>query len=144
MTPSKAVTVWLAIDDVDEENGAMQVIPSSHLHGQIPFEHSKAEENNVLGQTVPDIKPYGDEPVAFEMHAGQISLHTDLLLHGSQPNPSKRRRCGLTMRFVPPEVRAYKGRNRGSVICRGSDASGYWIDVPRPKVDVIPEHPPNK
>jgi len=144
LTPSKAFTVWLAIDDVDDENGAMRVIPGSHLHGQIPFEHSKAEENNVLGQTVPDIKPYGDEPVAFEMHAGQISLHTDLLLHGSQPNRSKRRRCGLSMRFVPPEVRAYKGRNRGSIICRGSDASGHWNDVPRPKVDVIPELRPKK
>jgi non-haem Fe2+, alpha-ketoglutarate-dependent halogenase len=37
LTPSKVVTVWLAIDDVDEQNGPMTVIPKSHLHGQIPF-----------------------------------------------------------------------------------------------------------
>ena len=52
LTPSKVVTVWLAIDDADEENSAMKVIPGSHLGGQIPFEHSTAEENNVLGQSV--------------------------------------------------------------------------------------------
>ena len=142
LTPSKTVTVWLAIDAADEDNGAMQVVPSSHLHGQIPFEPSAAEENNVLGQTVQDIARYGDPPVAFEMEAGQISLHTDLLLHGSQPNRSRRRRCGLTMRFVPPEVRAYKGWNRkSSVICRGSDSSGHWSNYPRPLVDSIPPPP---
>lgn len=86
LTPSKTVTVWLAIDDADEENGAMQVIPGSHRHGQIDFERSDADENNVLNQTVQDALSYGDAPVALAMKAGQISLHTDLLLHGSEPN----------------------------------------------------------
>ena len=85
LTPSKVVTVWLAIDDADEENSAMKVIPGSHLHAQIPFEHSTVEENNVLGQSVHQAEDYGEAPVAFEMKAGQISLHTDLLLHGSEP-----------------------------------------------------------
>ena len=54
LTPSKTVTVWLAIDDADARNGAMQIVPGSHLHGQIAFEQSRAEENNVLNQTVVD------------------------------------------------------------------------------------------
>ena len=33
MKPHHTVTVWLAFDDVDAENGAMKVIPGSHLHG---------------------------------------------------------------------------------------------------------------
>ena len=28
----KIVTVWLALDDVDRDNGCMQVIPGSHLY----------------------------------------------------------------------------------------------------------------
>ena len=142
LTPSRTVTVWLAIDAADEKNGAMQVVPRSHLHGQIPFEASAAEEDNVLSQTVRESAPYGDPPVAFEMDAGQISLHTDLLLHGSPPNRSRRRRCGLTMRFVPPEVRAYNGWNRkSSVICRGRDESGHWNHCVRPREDSIPPPP---
>ena len=139
LTPSKTVTVWLAIDDADAENAAMQVIPGSHVHGQIAFEHSDAEEHNVLGQSVHDARRYGGEPVTFAMRAGQISLHTDLLLHGSEPNRSKRRRCGLTMRFVPPDVYAHKGWNQQAVICRGSDPWDHWVHCPRPEGERIPE-----
>lgn len=142
LTPSKTVTVWLAIDDADEENGVMQVIPGSHRHGQIDFEPSGAEENNVLGQSVHDAQQYGGEPMALVMKAGQISLHTDLLLHGSEPNASNRRRCGLTMRFVPPDVKAYNDWNRNSaVICRGGDPRGHWVHHPRPEGEAIPEPP---
>ena len=139
LTPSKTVTVWLAIDDADEENGAMAVIPGSHRHGQIDFARSADDENNVLNQTVQDALDYGETPVALAMKAGQISLHTDLLLHGSEPNSSHRRRCGLTMRFVPPDVLALNGWNGNAVICRGSDSSGHWEHHPRPDGDEFPE-----
>lgn len=137
ITPSKTVTVWLAIDDADTENGAMKVIPKSHLHGQIVFEHSRKEEQNVLGQTVKDAEDYGLAPVDFEIKAGQISLHSDLLLHGSAPNQSDRRRCGLTMRFVPPEVKALTevvSWNKNSIIARGTDVSGHWTNQPKPLI----------
>lgn len=139
LTPSKTVTVWLAIDDADEENGAMKVIPGSHRHGQIEFEQSSPDERNVLNQTVHGADKYGDSPVSLVMKAGQMSLHADLLLHGSEPNPSMRRRCGLTMRFVPPEVRAHRGWNRLAVLARGDDPSGHWARNPRPVGDKIPE-----
>jgi len=139
LTPSKTVTVWLAIDDADIENGAMKVIPGSHRHGQIDFEQSTAAENNVLNQTVRTPESYGEAPVSLELKAGQMSLHSDLLLHGSEPNLSARRRCGLTMRFVAPEVRELKGWRRNSIIARGSDPSGHWPHNPRPDGDQIPE-----
>ncbi|NKB71424.1 MAG: phytanoyl-CoA dioxygenase family protein [Candidatus Latescibacteria bacterium] len=140
LTPSQTVTVWLAIDDADQDNGAMQVIPGSHRHGQIDFEQSTAAEDNVLNQSVHGAQQYGDPPVALTMKAGQMSLHTDLLLHGSQPNTSTRRRCGLTMRFVPPQVRAHKGWNESAaVVCRGVDASGHWVHHPRPQDNAVPE-----
>ena len=137
LTPSKVVTVWLAIDDADEENSAMKVIPGSHLDGQIPFEHSTAEENNVLGQSVHQAEEYGEAPVAFEMKAGQVSLHTDLLLHGSEPNTSNRRRCGLTLRYFPPEVRGRDPKQGSGIVCRGDDSEGYWQHIPRPEGDQI-------
>jgi non-haem Fe2+, alpha-ketoglutarate-dependent halogenase len=136
LTPSKVVTVWLAIDDVDEEMGPMQVIPGSHLNGQIAFEHSTEEENNVLGQTVTNPENFG-EPVSFVMKAGQISMHTDLLLHGSDPNGSDRRRCGLTLRYMPPDVRGRDPKGQRAIVARGEDASGYWQHVERPDGDEV-------
>lgn len=137
LTPSKTVTVWLAIDDASVENSAMEIIPGSHVHGQIAFDRSKPEENNVLNQSVNNAEQFG-KPVALEMKAGQISIHSDLLLHGSKPNVSDRRRCGLTLRYMPPEVRTTDKDRSPAVICRGSDPSGYWQHVPRPEGDAVP------
>ena len=138
LTPSRTVTVWLAIDDADEDNGAMQFVPGSHRHGQIAFEWSRAEENNVLNQSVQDASKWGGEPVSVTMKAGQVSLHSDLLLHGSEPNLSPRRRCGLTLRFAPPEVRPLRSWGKQSILARGADPHGHWGFCERPERDDIP------
>ena len=135
LSPSKTVTVWLAIDDADIDNGAMQFVAGSHRGGQIAFEWSKPEEDNVLGQSVHDPGKYGAEEVAIEMTAGQISLHSDLLLHGSEPNASDRRRCGLTMRYCATDVRALQGWHLKGVLLSGEDPEGHWANPPRPAQD---------
>jgi non-haem Fe2+, alpha-ketoglutarate-dependent halogenase len=70
-----------------------------------------------------------------ELKAGEISLHCDLLLHGSDANHSERRRCGLTLRYCSADVRAGLNWNAKGVIVRGSDPSGHWADPPRPLED---------
>jgi non-haem Fe2+, alpha-ketoglutarate-dependent halogenase len=138
LTPSKVVTVWLAIDNIAADNGPMTFVPASHIHGQIPFDRSTPEEQNVLNQAVHDYTRWGDEPVAVILKAGQASLHTDLLLHGSEPNTSDRRRCGLTLRYHPPDVRRNDPDHASGIICRGSDPSGYWQHTERPENDEVP------
>lgn len=138
LTPSKVVSAWLAIDDVDLGNGAMQVIPGSHLKAQVEFRDSAADEHNVLNQTVENPEEHGDPPVALELKAGQISLHSDWVLHGSEPNESNRRRCGLAMRYLSKDVRAYNGWNDNSIICRGEEPTGHWANYPRPDGELIP------
>ncbi len=131
LTPSKTVTVWLAIDDVDRENGCMQVIPRSHHRGHLNWKESSAAEKNVLTQTIEGAERFG-KPVDIELKAGQFSMHSDLLVHGSLPNLSKRRRCGLTLRYCPTDVRAYWGWNEHGIVCRGADPTGHWTSIPRP------------
>lgn len=131
LTPSKAVTVWLAIDDADVANGCMRVIPGTHKIGHLTYQMSETSENNVLDQAVPDHEKYG-EPVNIELSAGEMSMHTDLLLHGSEPNNSNRRRCGLTLRYCAADVRAHLGWNKKGVIVSGSDPSGHWLNPAMP------------
>ena len=138
LTPSRVVSVWLAIDDVDVGNSAMHVIPGSHRHAQLTFHDSEATENNVLFQTVREAEAHGEPPVALEMRAGQISLHSDWILHGSQPNRSNRRRCGLAMRYLSADVHAYDGWNVHSIWCRGEDPRRHWANHPRPEGELIP------
>ena len=134
LTPSKAVTVWLAIDDADLGNACMRYIPGSHVLGHLTYTLSEDDEANVLNQTVAGVEQLG-EPVAVELKAGEISIHSDLLLHGSEANQSARRRCGLTLRYCPPDVRARLGWNAKGVIASGRDESGHWGQAPRPETD---------
>ena len=134
LTPSKAVTVWLAIDDADRENACMRFIAGSHHHGHLTYRPADTSEHSVLGQTIDCPEQYGTA-VDDELKAGEVSLHSDLLLHGSEANNSDRRRCGLTLRYCTADVRAGMNWNMKGVIVSGSDPSGHWANPPRPLND---------
>ena len=131
LTPSKAVTVWLAIDTADRENGCMRFIAGSHWKGHLTYRPSDSNDHNVLNQTIENAEQYG-QPVDDELKAGEVSVHSDLLLHGSEANMSSRRRCGLTLRYCATDVRAYAGWNAKGVVLSGSDPDGHWANPPRP------------
>ena len=104
LNPSNAVTVWLAVFDTDEGNAAMKVVAGSHKVGK--FVHKKNDAKNlVLNQEVSFDQLDQSKIVSLNLKAGQISLHNDALLHGSEANNSNRRRCGVTMRFSPTNVK---------------------------------------
>ena len=134
LTPSKAVTAWLAIDDADAANACMRFIPGSHVLGHLTYALSENDEANVLNQTVAGVEQLG-EPVLVELKAGEISIHSDLLLHGSEANQSARRRCGLTLRYCAADVRARLGWNAKGVIVSGRDESGHWSNPARPETE---------
>ncbi len=147
LTPSRAITVWLAIDDADRENACMKYIPGSHHHGHLTFHLSENSESNILDQTVTNAEGIG-EPIYVELAAGTASIHSDLLLHGSEVNQSTRRRCGLTLRYTTLDVTAHMGWNEKGVIVRCGnlerdellksdfkDPRGHWSNRPRPSED---------
>lgn len=131
LTPTKAVTVWLAVDDADQGNGCMEVYTGSHTHGLIDFEASDATSNNVLDQSIQHPERYGRHQLT-PLRAGQISIHSDLLVHGSAANSSDRRRCGLTLRYCPSDVYAYLGWNQKGVVVCGQADPNLWPGAVRP------------
>ncbi len=128
---TNTVSCWLAIDDATIENGCMKFIPGSHRFGLIDYEMSKNEEKNVLNQTVHKAENYGD-PLTIELNAGQISIHSDLLLHSSNPNISEHRRCGLSLRYCTPDVKAYAGWAAKGVLVAGNDIQNNWLNPEPP------------
>lgn len=131
LTPSKAVTVWLAIDDADIENACMRFVAGSHQFGHHTWRPSTGEEHNVLNQTVENAEQYGTV-VYDELKAGECSLHSDLLLHGSDANESDHRRCGLTLRYCTPDVVAGSDWYRKGVLVSGENREGNWSNAARP------------
>lgn len=115
----------------------MRWIPGTHAKGAFSIEETG-------GESVFHIQTRGadamGEPVHDVLRAGQISLHADMLVHGSEANRSNRRRCGLTLRYCPTEVRiidADWARGVEAILCRGSDPSGHWTHHPCPENDDI-------
>ena len=136
LSPARTVTVWLAIDDVDHDNSPMMFIPGTH-RGTLPA--TSAGDDSVFHKEIAGAEEMG-QPVLNCLKAGQISLHADMLVHGSSANSSGRRRCGLTLRYCPPDVRILDeewSNGVEPVICRGKDDSGYWTHHPRPENDDI-------
>ncbi|WP_153558520.1 phytanoyl-CoA dioxygenase family protein [Roseimaritima sediminicola] len=134
LTPTKTVTVWLAIDDADSENGCMEVVTGSHTSGLIEFAESDKQSDNVLNQSVADPEKYG-RIQATPLKAGQFSIHSDLLLHGSAANRSQRRRCGLTLRYCPADVTAHLGWNQKGVVVAGQADPERWPGAKPPQTD---------
>lgn len=137
LAPCRSVTVWLAIDDVDEGNSAMRFLPRTHDKGRM-----KVRAPNAPSVLDKEVVGWEDMGAAYSnnLEAGQISLHADLLVHGSLPNQSTRRRAGLTIRYCPPTVTVTDetwARGIEAIVCRGSDPTGLWRHHARPVNDDI-------
>jgi hypothetical protein len=131
LSPTKTVTVWLAIDDADPENANMKFIPKSHLHGLIDYDQTQ-DADTVLDLAVKNPHSYGENEVDVELKAGQFSMHSDLLLHGSEANQSDRRRCGLTIRYAAADVTTWFDWHKKGIVVRGENVSGQWANPPMP------------
>ncbi len=97
--PAAAVSMWLALDDADESNGCMWVIPGSHREGLVS--HTPSQENEVLrGLEV-------DESKAVPVHvpAGHAMMHHCLTIHATRQNHSDRPRRAIAITYVPAETR---------------------------------------
>lgn len=139
LTPSKTATVWLAIDDSDVDNAAMQFVPGTHLAGPLEHDEIGLDGTRVLKSQVRDSDRFTARYLNA-LRAGQASVHSDLLLHGSDANRSLRRRAGLTLRYAATDVRLIDGYDdwrKTAVHVAGGDPSGFWYDRRRPNG----EHP---
>lgn len=122
LEPKISATVWLAFEDVDEENAAMHVIPGSHKAGLM--KHSRSSDtDSVLTLECEQGQFREDSAVSLNMKAGHCSIHDDKIVHGSPANHSDRRRAGLTMRYSSTEVKCDLTVNPHfkSYLCRGVD-----------------------
>ncbi|GFO39960.1 phytanoyl-coa dioxygenase like protein [Plakobranchus ocellatus] len=107
------VSVWLAVDDADDENACMNVIPGTHTNGIL--EHiTETKAGNLLSSNQAIVKDLYDpsKAVSCPVKAGQMSLHQGLLVHGSGTNRSPRRRCGYVIRYVATTARPIEDPDR--------------------------------
>lgn len=91
--PPNVLTMWLALDAVDDENGCLRYVAGSHKHGIRP--HGPTE---VLGfsQGILDYSSEDrDHEVAVSLQPGDLVAHLGNTIHRAEPNtsPDRHRRA---------------------------------------------------
>jgi len=136
LDPQEEVTCWVGLTDADVENGCMRVMPGSHLGADAVHEETYDPQNMLgRGQTIRGLDD--SKAVYMPVKAGQFSMHHERTIHGSMPNPSDRRRVGISFFYMPTHVRSTIGR-RTATLVRGTDKYGHWDPEPMPKTDLDP------
>ncbi len=133
------VSAWIAFAPSTLANGAMQVVPGSHLWPEAPHARSAAGSSNMLF-THEEIAVEVDEgqAVSLILEQGEMSLHHVGIIHGSPPNRSAVRRYGYAIRYVATHVKQ-RGDMPYATLVRGRDDYGYFRPDPVPKGDFDPE-----
>ncbi len=97
------ITAWIALDDVDEENGCLRYIDGSHKTGLLPHMPIPGEEHN---------KAPLDEDIDFSKETpalvkrGGVVFHHGYTLHTSHRNESKRWRRAYATHWATGNVRS--------------------------------------
>ena len=101
--PATLMSCWMTLDEVDVSNGAMQVIPGSHLK---PVWHGSTDSTDALveaGQI--DVA----KAVVVDLPAGGIMFHHCQTLHYTAPNTTDRQRRAFAIHFMNPGTRDRDG-----------------------------------
>lgn len=89
LRPANVLTMWLALDNVDAENGCLRYVPGSHRRGIRPHQRT-----GVLGFSQ-GIIDYGPEDLANEVEIhlarGDLVVHHGETIHRAEPNRSTTR-----------------------------------------------------
>lgn len=93
----QVVTAWIAMDDVDEENGCLRYIDGSHLGDILPCKPVPGYEHDLT----PDPKAIDltKESLAI-VKKGGVVFHHSRTLHTSGPNTSDRWRRGYATHWI--------------------------------------------
>lgn len=132
------VTAWVALSESHESNGAMRVIPGTHLLDQIPHRDTFSRSNLLTrGQEVA-VEVDERQAVSITLQPGEMSLHHVRIIHGSPANASQVRRVGFAIRYIPTYVRQLQGQDSATLV-RGVDRFRTFEHEPRPSRDFDPE-----
>mmetsp|Transcript_112562 Transcript_112562/g.317925 ORF Transcript_112562/g.317925 Transcript_112562/m.317925 type:complete len:381 (+) Transcript_112562:59-1201(+) len=94
--PGGMVGVWVALDDVSDDNGPLLYVPGSHLRSEVVFrpaeedrrlrlvpqDYSRADVDGLYSETLRHAKELGLEARVFHAKAGDVGIWHERLLHG--------------------------------------------------------------
>ena len=95
------LTVWIALEDVPAESGALRFVPRSHRLGPLGRLDLVSSDYGLEDILRDDDMDQVGEPVTVPLRAGDASVHDALTLHGAGPNLTQHPRRAWTIVYVP-------------------------------------------
>lgn len=120
--PGTGITAWIALDDVDAENGALRVVPGTQ---NFPIQRPQAERTGyyLTDQGLP--VPQGYQPRIVPVGRGDVLFFNGRLIHASARNDSRDRwRRALVAWYMP------RSSHEVAVTSRVMDFEGRVLDYP--------------
>ena len=105
-------TIWLALDDVRAESGAVEYIKGSHKWGK-KFRPASFGDNNQYTENIPNVPDIESERerydiAQFELSPGDCTVHHGLIVHAAPGNKTAAtRRRAHTSRWTGDDVSFY-------------------------------------
>ena len=98
MNEPGALSLWLALDDVNEKNGCLCFVPRSHKYGRLdPV--SLTKRDSVFKRA--GLKKRDVKPVVMAMKAGWCTFHDGNTFHYAYGNTTDRPRRALAIIYMP-------------------------------------------
>ena len=124
MDPVGSFSAWIAVDDVDGDNGCLHFVPGSHRYGR-----QEPISLTVEGESIIDrMHAQGfsvAEPVSMEMAAGGVTFHHGCTFHYAGPNRSGNPRRAFAIIYIPDYV-TFTGGNDAAGAADEMTAGGPW------------------
>ncbi|QNE18819.1 phytanoyl-CoA dioxygenase family protein [Kribbella qitaiheensis] len=143
--PGTCVAAWMALDQVDQANGCLEVVPGSH---RWPILCTEKADTKVSFTDVTVPLPDAAAAVPIEMEPGDVLFFHGALVHGSAPNvTSDRFRRALIGHYIQGEAEQVAEyyhpalRMDGSPldlgVAEGGGACGEWVTTDTGQVAVL-------
>jgi ectoine hydroxylase-related dioxygenase (phytanoyl-CoA dioxygenase family) len=136
VNPGTCVAAWMAIDDVDQENGGMVAVASTHCMDIACPEKSDSSQFFTTEHVEP---PPGSQIVPIDMKGGDVLFFNGSVIHGSYPNRSNRFRRSLICHYVPLRSQelapwyvdpvTFDGEIRSIPAAKGGGPCGHFTDA---------------
>lgn len=129
--------IWIALDDIGEDNGAMAVLPRWHTKGELRIRNRGGSwfkdeiDPSALPENIDELK------VNYYIKAGALATHDTMIPHNSSPNLSERWRRVVVLRYMDaagemgdkmfPNYRTGEQFPRRFFLVRGKDVMGKGL-----------------
>lgn len=94
-----SINIWVALVDMSPENGCLQIVPRSHINGQLASHNS---DDHDAHQQI-EVDPM--ECLPIRMRAGDAVAFTRWTVHGSGPNHTDQPRVAYALQYHRSDVK---------------------------------------